>query len=1405
MESWEGDRRRYIIAAGTGHYEDPGIPDLRGVAADVDGIAEIFGSRGYQRVLEPVSADPTAEQFADQLEEWLHRPDQSRANVVVLYYAGHAQSSYGTHRLQFRSSRKSRVSHSLSVSELARILFASTVEHFLLILDTCYAQTGTAEIAEIAYGFRKNYPSSGGRWLLAAARAGDVALDGAFVAALRFGIAHCPAGDRQPYQDFGGVLGRINDYLRDNYPNQRAIWSAVDVSEPPPFLPNPGFLSFLPPEPLDVESQRRIKRGLASHFEPRARGVEAATESGSYFTGRTKVLAELAAWLAEPNGDRMIQVVSGQPGSGKSAVLGRLIALADRHNETARAEAPRGTVPPIGAIDLPIHARGASLEDMTALVGAAIRCRYTTTEDMLEMLRASRRRLTIVVDALDEAGAGVDQHEAIRVAEKLLRPLSEIAGIRLIVGTRHSAISALGTSVNLLDLDSPAYSRPEDVSGYVKRLLLREPVPGYASPYHEKEALAETVARGVARRANTSFLLARMMARALIGSSEVIDTTDADWPRRLPSTAAQAFDLYLGRYGDREQLVRRIMTALAYAVGPGLPWDDIWAPVAGAISSCDCSDEDISWVMEKASSYIVEVPVEGNRSVFRLFHESLAEHLRVRRPLRHVHRRITEALTATVPAVAEGSRDWEAAHPYVRERLAVHAAIGGSLGNLLTEPGFLVNASPATLLPTLRSVASNSDRADRIIAVYRASAHLHQWQPSSQRRHLLAIDATRSGAAWLARELAEQLPWRPVWSTGSQVSGALQATLGGRAGPLYAVQCTAMGGRPVALTCDGHGTVGIWDLETARERAQPDRPPRRSQRGGVHASGRPSHRGDRRRGRHGPDLGPGDGAGARHSLTGHHGAVNAVACTLLEGRPTAVTGGADGTVRIWDLQTAQERRRLTSNNRGAVNAVACTLLEGRPTAASGAGNRVRIWDLLTGEEKVAQAPRGGTVLAASFATLDHNTVLITGASDDRVRILTAVAGKKKASWYGHAEKVTAIAVMRSGPGFTLLTGGVNGQLHLWDPSAGRIRTTLAGHGGAISGVSCTELGGYPVAVTSSLDGTARIWRLDGPVQLIPQRGHSGDVTAVAWGKITGRSAETAGCSDVAVTGSSDGTVRLWNPLTGRVMYTLTAPQVKHIKSVTCAIDEDHSVVIAGCRDWYVPDSHRNRLHVWSLGVSSINSKPIKGHSGTVNAVTYIKYHNRLLAVSGGDDATIRLWDLLEGHPLAVMQTRIPVLAIACNIVSDRPVVVAGGSSGDLQVWDLTNARQLCVLAGHSKPVNAIACATLDELPIAISGSSDHTVRVWDLGNQSQLGVLAGHTGPVSSVTCATLSGLPIAVSGGDDRTIRTWDLSGMRQYVDPLFMPLPVRALSLRDTGELLAAGGWEVLLLRHSFLTQST
>lgn len=722
----------YLIRIGVGQYAQGADWTLPGVPDDTQRVGELFARLGYRHVLPELISDPTVEQVRRTLHPWLVSSERRSDDVVVLYYAGHGINSGQRHYLLCADSdERMLTTTALPTEDIGRMLDGSTVQHVLVILDCCFAGAGAGELAAVVHQLirvrRTDEHCGTGMWWMAAARPRDEAEENVFVDAMAHTVHHAPPGQRQRFLDPAGLITAVNAEMVRRRRSQRARYGATDASTVPPFFPNPHFRDRLPPEGTDLETQRRIshQRALREHFGPRARGVEIDAQPGWFFTGRGHALTELVTWLADARSDTRPRVVTGDPGSGKSAVLGYLVALADPdHLRGMPVGAYEGRPrPPVGCIDVAIHARGKTLDEILTQLGQTTGVAARTPAELVEGLAATARRLTVVVDAVDEVGASGELDDARHLIAVLLRPLSLVPAVRLLIGARRPLVPAFGTDSVVIDLDAAPHASVDDIAVYAERLLLAGAGTGGESPYRERPGLAREVAAAIAHQAHPSFLVARTIARGLLQTPPV-DTSQPSWWTRLPREVGQAFDAYLAGFGERAQPVRRLLTPLAYAHGDGFPWDT-WAAVAAALSGQPYGDDDLTWLLDTAGAFVVEATIEG-RSVYRPYHEALAEHLREIHPMpaREVHARIAEILRRDIPTNPDDhTPDWDMAHPYVRRHLATHAAAGGTIDSLLADPRLVLAADVDRLLVAAQNAATPQG-ARIAFAVERAAGRL---------------------------------------------------------------------------------------------------------------------------------------------------------------------------------------------------------------------------------------------------------------------------------------------------------------------------------------------------------------------------------------------------------------------------------------------------------------------------------------------------------------------------------------------------------------------------------------------------------------------------------------------------------------------------------------------------------
>jgi WD40 repeat protein len=134
------------------------------------------------------------------------------------------------------------------------------------------------------------------------------------------------------------------------------------------------------------------------------------------------------------------------------------------------------------------------------------------------------------------------------------------------------------------------------------------------------------------------------------------------------------------------------------------------------------------------------------------------------------------------------------------------------------------------------------------------------------------------------------------------------------------------------------------------------------------------------------------------------------------------------------------------------------------------------------------------------------------------------------------------------------------------------------------------------------------------------------------------------------------------------------------------------------------------------------------------------------------------------------------------------VVVSGGEDGTVRVWDLeTGASCGEPLRGHDGLVNAVAVGAVGGRHVVVSGGEDGTVRVWDLETGASRGEpLRGHDFGVLAVAVGVVGGRPVVVSGSSDCTVRLWSASGRHEHT--ILLDSIVSSLALAPRSRIVAA-----------------
>ena len=560
-----------------------------------------------------------------------------------MYVTGHGhRDAFGRHWIVLRDTEEHQPLWSaLSTSDLVEWLGYTDVRYLLLLLDTCYAGAVTRHPQVHPSRTRTD-------WIgLASVDEHQPARVGALTKAIADYLEDLKGEVGEKHAGRAVRYLTADTFVKEMYNRLSGQNLTVLFSWPPSqaehhCLPNPHY------RPLSADVVAESRRDLAAHWNPRSRGVTDAVDAGWLFSGRERLMTQI---IAATDGPPMRYLVTGGVGTGKSAILARLVTLSDPpfvHEWRDKVnEIPPEQKPRLGAVDAAVLATGLTSYGLLARICAVLKVPRTASVDVSDVreliadwhawLAARPQPVTIVIDALDEAS---NPSEMIRLLADLDLPRRR--RIRLIVGVRSvrdddAATPDGGAAETLADdaatrlnaeriaVDEPPYWVDRDVVEYAERVLTAEA----GSPYSQADTAVTTA---VAEKIGQFALHEIDLTRA--GERSVVDPADPAWHAVLERGVTGIFhkDLYrIDHEADRRRALD-LLRALAYGRGRGLPWGDIWPAVANAVADlpdkAGYADEDIVWLLRhRIGGYLIADSADGT-TVYRLFHDALRKSLR---------------------------------------------------------------------------------------------------------------------------------------------------------------------------------------------------------------------------------------------------------------------------------------------------------------------------------------------------------------------------------------------------------------------------------------------------------------------------------------------------------------------------------------------------------------------------------------------------------------------------------------------------------------------------------------------------------------------------------------------------------------------------------------------------------
>ncbi|MER6176422.1 WD40 repeat domain-containing protein [Streptosporangium sp. NPDC001681] len=548
------------------------------------------------------------------------------------------------------------------------------------------------------------------------------------------------------------------------------------------------------------------------------------------------------------------------------------------------------------------------------------------------------------------------------------------------------------------------------------------------------------------------------------------------------------------------------------------------------------------------------------------------------------------------------------------------------------------------------------------------------------------------------------------------------------------------------------------------------------------------------------------------AMYGHSNRAVSPAVGSVNGKPVIVTGGRDDLLRVWDLATRKLIGEPIPAGQGGVDHIELHHWDGKDIAVV-SGGTLRAWDL--GTRRPLTPPIMTQTLTNLLAVGSHDgqhVALTEGEFPFELQLWNLTTGSAVgATLKGHEAEPRAGAIGQLGGTTVAVTGDADEVLRSWDLKTGKaLATAKVTSMDYINSIAIQ--GGVAVVTGTDGDFYGRMERWDLATGAVTEVKHKGEFSPVELHELDGRT--------VTILGGAS-TLRVADLATGKL--------IGHGWDSDDLLDHVAAVGRYGTTPILVIGDPDGMLTIWDLRTGRQLGKPFFGYGGGVETLAVTKVRGKAIAVTTGNDDTIRMWDLATHKPFrapiscsciehapmtTVTRGGKPVIVYAdvehglvardaatgkrvdktgifvasadgpAQLSADGSVVAIATRGGGAELWDLS-------AGSHPRQVNATAVDAVAVGSRIIATAAGEQIELWDQATGQPIGKPITSGGQAESLAIGQVDGKTIvffrrkyAPGWG---SIRLWDATTGEPYG---------KALSIRSTAMAVTRVGSRTVLV---------